>query len=513
MKVVFVATMRALDEAAIAGGIPGDVLMERAGSAAAELALSFTAGHFAPNHVRRWIVLAGKGNNGGDAYVVARVLRERDTRPVYLYATCPPDQLTGAARNHADRLPADVPVQVCTELPVAALAPGGIVIDGLLGTGVSGCPRAPFARWIAQVNASGLPVIALDVPSGMDADSGAGDLAITADLTITMALPKSGLVTPAGLARCGRLRVVDIGLPPALTAAAEACGEAVVAEDIRPLLSRRPHDAHKNRFGHTLVVGGSAEYIGAPLLAGTAALRSGCGLVTIGVPAGIRPLLHPPLAALIVRSLADAGGGNLGPDSDGSLAACLERSQAVVFGPGIGPSPTADAALAIVLRTPQPTVIDADGLRVLARHPELVKRTALTMVTPHPGEMRVLLAGFGLTALQEAPRATQARELARAHGLWVVLKGQGTLIAAPDGRVAVNTSGTSGLATAGSGDVLAGILAGFLAQGMDAWDAARAGVYLHGLAAEWSPVGDRALTADDVVAGIGPAFRALSPFG
>jgi NAD(P)H-hydrate epimerase len=505
--------MRALDEAAIAGGIPGKLLMERAGSAAAELALSFSARRFAPEHARRWIVLAGKGNNGGDAYVVARVLCERDARPVFLYSVCPRTELTDAARLHADRLPASVSVEVCAELPAAALAPGGIVIDGLLGTGVTGPPRAVFARWIDQVNASGLPVIALDVPSGLDADTGAGDLALTADLTITMGLPKRGLLTPPGLARCGCLRVVDIGLPPDLTAAAESCGEAVVTEDIRPLLPRRPHDVHKNRCGHALIVGGSAEYVGAPLLAGAAALRSGCGLVTIGVPASLRPLLHPPLDALILRCLADTGSGSLGPDTDGTLAACLDRSQAVAFGPGIGSNLAVDAALAVVLQSTQPAVIDADGLRALARHPELVKRHALTMVTPHPGEMRVLLAGFGLNALWEAPRVVQARELARTSGLCVILKGQGTVIATPDGRLAVNTSGTSGLATAGSGDVLTGLLAGLLAQGMNDWAAACTGVHLHGLAAELTAVGDRALTADDLVAAIGPVFRTLTPFG
>ena len=512
MKLVSVATLRALDQAAIAAGIPADVLMERAGTAAAEWAIDFCRERLHPSQCRGWTVLAGKGNNGGDAYVAARVLAARSKLPVTVYATDSPQSLSGAARQHACRLPSGIPVELCTELPAAALRAGSVIIDGLLGTGITGTPRPPFNRIIGQVNASGLPVIALDLPSGMDADTGLGDIVITADLTVTMALPKQGLLTPAGLARCGCLRCADLGFPPAAVAAAASCGEAIFAEDARKWLPRRRHDAHKNVFGHLLVAGGSRRYTGAPVLAGAAGLRTGCGLVTVAVPATVRPLIHSPLNALIFRALPDGGSGQLCAVAEDELAELLRQVQAVVFGPGAGADAGLVPALAAILHSSLPVVVDADGLRCLAQHPELLKRDAATLLTPHPGELRDLLNGFGLSELRDAERLRQAAALAARTQAVVVLKGQGTVVAAPDGRAAINTSGNSGLASAGTGDVLAGILGSLLAQGVNAWDAACLGVFVHGLAAELVPGGSRALTADDLIEHIGAAFQRLTPF-
>lgn len=505
MKIATAKEMRILEEAVIAAGTPAAELMFRAGAAAAEEAQRFVQPLVGSGQARRWIVLAGKGQNGGDAYVAARILAQTKTLPVFVYSTVPRDELTGAALYHANLLPSSVPVRVAAALPPEALAPGGVVVDGMLGTGVSGALRPPYDRLVAQVAESGLPVVALDLPSGMDADSGEGACA-PADLTVTMGLPKLGLFTAAGRPRAGIIRVADIGLPPVMVKSGEP--EAVMEADVRRWLPRRPQDAHKNRFGHVLVLGGSAAYAGAPMLAGAAALRSGCGLVTVAVPAGAREVVHSPLQALITESVPEASAARIRV-----LHPLLERAQAVVCGPGAGRGAHSRALARTALRTPLPVVLDADGLRELARSPRmLVGRKVATLLTPHPGEMRALLDAFDLHAEQDADRVVQAERLACRTRCWVALKGQATVLASPDGRLALNSSGTCGLATAGSGDVLAGMLGGLLAQGLAPWEALCAGVFLHGRAAELAPCGGRALVADDLFSLIGPAFASVSPF-
>ncbi len=513
MKIISVATMRALDERTIAAGVPGDVLMWRAGEGAYRELLDFVAQRLAPRHCRRFTVLAGKGNNGGDAYVVAKCLADSGRWPVSVYSVCPIEQLRGDALHYARQLPESVPLSTCSELPPDALAPGTVIVDGLLGTGIAGALRSPYDRLVAQVNGSGLPVVALDIPSGLNGDTGAAPGgAITADCTITMALPKAGLVSPAGRVYCGALRCVDIGIATQDVADAPGLGEALFAGDVAPILGRRRLDGHKNAFGHTLVLGGSCLYAGAPLLAAAAALRVGSGLSTVALPASARAQAPVPLNALIVRAVSDAGAGHFAPASVPDVEPLLAGATALVLGPGVGRAPETLAVLETALQTDLPVVVDADALHLLAGHESLIGRPAPTVLTPHPGEMRVLLAGYGLAQYISASRVECAAALAERLGLTVVLKGLGTVIARADGQWAVNTSGNQGLATAGSGDVLAGMLGGLLAQGVDCWDAVRLGVFAHGLAAELSACGERALAADDVVDLVGSAFKRLSPF-
>ncbi len=515
MKIVSVPTMQLLDRETIAAGTPAAELMERAGLGAFREIGAYIRDRLGAGLVRRLTVLAGKGNNGGDAHVVARLFAENTGLEVALFSVCPLCELTGAARYHADRLPAGVAVTVCGELPATALEPGGLVVDGLLGTGMSGPPREPSARIISQVNASGLPVAALDIPSGLDADSGhVGGEAVVADLTVTMGFPKRGMFAAAGPAHCGALRVVDIGIPAALADAEPDSGDATFAEDIRPLLGRRPHDTHKGACGRLLVAGGCLEYTGAPLLAGAGALRCGTGLVTVAMPAAARAVARPPLLALILRGVEDNARGCFADGADTGLEALASQADAAVCGPGLGAAAHVNI-LEFFLNSPLPLVLDADALRLLAANPHLAapRRAAATVLTPHPGEMRALLDGLNLGAARHAAREDQALALAGATGFHVVLKGAGTVVADPDGCAAVNTSGNNSLATAGTGDVLAGMIGGWLAQGLPAFDAARLAVFVHGRAAEIGSAGShRALVADDLPALIGPALRELTPF-
>lgn len=511
MKIISVQTMRDLDRWTIDSGVAETDLMARAAQAAFREILEFVEQRWALRHRARFLVLAGRGNNGGDAYVVARLLHECG-EAVCLHAVSPTTDLKGAARHHAEQLPAGLPVHFGSEIAADWLIPGTVVVDGLLGTGIHGTVRPPYQGLIAQVNASALPVVALDVPSGLDADTGHADPeAVVADLTVTMAQPKRGLLTPSGLQYCGCLRCVDIGIPEHFVERAPASGTAVFSRDVAAILGRRPRDGHKGTFGHTLVVGGSTEYTGAPMLTAAAALRSGCGLATAVVPASTRALLHPPLQALILRPAEDGGTGFLCDESVADVAGAASRSTVAVFGPGVGNPEYALPVLEALARTDLPLVLDADGLRTLALAPELASREPPTILTPHPGEMRVLLRAVGKGRLENAPRQEQAVAFAKSANVWTILKGHGTLIASPRGEAALNTSGTDALASAGTGDVLAGLLGGFLAQGLPPREASWAAVFLHGLAAEIGPTAARPLVADDLLSLIPEALGRLSP--
>jgi NAD(P)H-hydrate epimerase len=512
MKAVTVEAMRALDAQVIASGTSGYTLMERAGRGAFREMLRVLELRLPEVSRRAFTVLAGKGNNGGDAYVVARCLAEAGY-DVRVFAVCAPAELSGDALAHATRLPPGVPVQVVDQLPVESLSPGHVVVDGLLGTGFRGPLRAPYECLLAQVNASGCPVVALDIPSGLDGDSGqAGGVAITADWTLTMGLPKVGLLTASGLCHCGCLRCIDLGVPDRLLAALPAVGpEAFMLPDARALVRRRSRDAHKGTFGHVVVVGGSRLYPGAPFLSAAGAARAGAGVVTVAIPAGCQPFCAVP-ASLIVRRLADAGQGCFGSASVADLASLARGRNALVFGPGLGDAAEGREVLAQVIGCGLPLVVDAEGLRLLAAHPALALAARAGMVlTPHPGEMKALLSGFGCPVAPPGGRAEQAQALAAASGAVVVLKGLGTVVAAPDGRVAVNTSGSAALATAGTGDVLAGMVGALLGQGLEGWDAARLGVFVHGLAAETGLGAERALTADDLLERLGTAWSEIHP--
>lgn len=508
MKVVGARVLRDLDRATIAGGLPGEVLMEQAGVGAA-VELWAWCRRLPERHCRRFLVVAGKGNNGGDGYVVARWLAEHVSLPVRLFSVCPRETLRGEALCHARRLPPGVAVASGERLAAADLAPGTVVVDALLGTGSAGPVKEPCAGLIAQINEAGLPVVALDLPSGIDADTGTvANVAIRADLTITMGLPKPGLFRDEGLARRGILRVVELDYPAALLAAQPALFEAPFRQDLARWLGRLPATTHKGDMGRILVWGGSAPYPGAPLLAGLGALRLGAGLVTVAFPASLGPRLRPPALALILRPVDDAGGGChrhwepvLGTDQD-----------ILVLGPGLGRAPDTLDSVAAALAGPQPVVLDADGLEVFARHPGVLPRPAPTVLTPHPGEMARLLRYLDRAEWSRAERSQQALYLAQQLGAVVVLKGAATIVAAPDGRLAVNTSGTPGLASGGTGDVLAGMLAACLVQVPDPYFAAQLAVFVHGLAAELAPGGQRHLIADQLLDLLGPALRELSPF-
>ena len=460
--------MRATDRWAIGErGIPGIELMERAGTGLAALVgeLAIGDGPIA--------VVCGKGNNGGDGYVVARLLREAG-RAVTVLTTAPVEELEGDARTNADRLPGDAP----EPFSPAALEPCELAVDALLGTGFDGAPRGPAAEAIEALNSWGGAVVACDVPSGVDASTGAVQgAAVHALATATFGAAKPGLWINPGKAHAGAVRVVDLGIPPGAPVDPPAVG-LIHDAALLALVPRRRAGWTKFTSGHVLVAGGARGLSGAPCLAAEAAQRTGAGYVTACVPAAIETVFEVRLLEVMTRGLPDDDGAHTEAGVDAVLE-LAQRGGALIAGPGLGRTDGAQAFVRRLVREAEVAVVlDADGLNAHAGDlGALAARPAPTVLTPHEGELGRLL---GIDSDEvKARRLHHVREAAAAAGALVVLKGDDTLIAEPGGTVAVSPGASAALATAGTGDVLSGVIAAILARGVDPFAAACAGVRLH----------------------------------
>jgi hydroxyethylthiazole kinase-like uncharacterized protein yjeF len=502
MKLVTASEMRELDRRAIQDvGIPSLVLMENAGRTTYQiLRQEFPAlrGEVA--------VVAGRGNNGGDGFVVARYLANAGL-PVVVFLLGERDRVSGDARVNLDIL-AQLGVTVIEVLTdadlnpaVQRLAKAGLIVDALLGTGLNSPVQGLLATLIEHLKQLPTPVLAVDMPTGLSADTGAVlGVALKADVTVTFGWPKLGQLVPPGRGYVGRLWQVDIGIPPSL--AREAPLELTEAPNLRELLPPRPFGSNKGTFGHLLVLAGSEGKTGAAALASEAALRAGAGLVTLGIPASLNDILEVKLTEVMTLPLPEVMGARaLGKPALGPIQDFLGEKFTLALGPGLGTHPeTRELVCRLAHELPHAMVIDADGVNNLARDPACLEGAAgPRILTPHPGEMARLL-GLSVAEVQ-ARRLDLARQTAARFGITLVLKGAQTLVAAADGRVSLNPTGNPALASGGTGDVLTGLLGGFLAQGLTAWDAARLGVYLHGLAADYfvSRRGPRGMIAGDLL--------------
>jgi NAD(P)H-hydrate epimerase len=509
-------TMRAIDRWAIEdAGVPGIELMERAGTGVARAAERLAGS--APV-----AVVCGKGNNGGDGLVAARLLREAGHR-VTVVCVAPPEEFSGDARTNLERLPGEGPVRLngapwaqAGEAPpgtadsgAGALAGAGVLVDALLGTGFAGEPRGEVAAAIDAVNELGCPVVAVDVPSGVDASTGVvAGRAVRASLTVTFHAAKPGLWVHPGKAYAGEIETIDIGIP---RGAPQAASVGLIEPPVLDLLPRREAGSTKFTSGHVLVIGGSRGLTGAPRMAAHASMRAGAGYVTACVPVSLQAILAgSSTPEIMTRGLPDDDGSL---DSDGVqtvLDAAARGPLALALGPGLGRRERAVAfARSLAQHAQAPMVIDADALNAHAGHlADLAGRAAPTVLTPHAGELGRLLELDSAEIDRE--RLRHARAAAERSGAVVVLKGDDTLVADPSGRVAVSPGGAHGLATAGTGDVLTGVIATTLAQGLDAFTAAAAGVWLHrqaGREAARRLGGAEAVIATDVIAAL-PAARA-----
>lgn len=516
MRLVTGREMQEIDRRTIGGGhVPSLVLMENAGQAAAREALALLGDPAAGKRVE---ILCGKGNNGGDGLVIARALAARGVR-VRVHLTHPPEALAADARANAARLAGTgVELRTLPEQPAESLsdlsewlAAAHLSVDALLGTGVTDVVGGRLAALIALLERSSRRTLAVDVPSGVDADTGAVlGAAVRADVTVTFGLPKLGLVLHPGAEHAGRLVVADIGFPPAIVDAAAPDRHWVEDGLARSLLPRLAPTAHKYERGCVLVVAGSRAYTGAAALASEGALRAGAGLVHLVVPESIRAVLQAKLTEVIVHGAPETEDGTLAPAAGEVLAPLLERAGALAVGSGLGDSGATRAWVQQFLATAaRPAVVDADAVLAMPRPPHRAPR----VVTPHAGELHRWTGRPTRTALE---RLGSAAETAAEQQVVVLAKGGPTFVATPDGALLVNGSGHAGLATAGSGDVLTGIVAGLLAQGLGPRDAAALGAFLHGRAAEIATLhgSPRSLLAGDLLPNMGPAYRSLeSPSG
>jgi hydroxyethylthiazole kinase-like uncharacterized protein yjeF len=475
--------MRAVDRWAIEErGVPGLDLMERAGAGVAR-----GVERLAPDGPVT--VVCGKGNNGGDGLVAARLLRETG-REVVVICVTHPQELAGDARANLERLPGEPPLRPdgmpwdrAGAAPAAAggggdvLGSGAVIVDALLGTGFQGEPQGTVAEAIEAVNHSGTPIVSVDVPSGVDASTGGVvGPAVRASLTVTFHAAKPGLWINPGKAYVGELETIDIGIPGGapLEASIGLIEAAVVAA-----LPHRRASWTKFKSGHVVVVGGSRGLTGAPRMAALASMRTGAGYVTACVPRSLQDVVATAeTPELMTRGLPDEG-GTVTADATGAVLEATERGGSLALGPGLGRAAGAvEFARALARDADVALVLDADGLNAHAgRLADLGSREAPTVLTPHAGELGRLLE-LGSSQV-ERERLRHVRLAARRAHAVVLLKGDDTLIADPSGRVALSAGATPALATAGTGDVLTGVIAALLAQGVDAFTGAAAGVWLH----------------------------------
>lgn len=491
--------MRAIEQQAAKVGLPSDVLMENAGLAVAQHIKKWLGSVLG----RRFLVLIGPGNNGGDGLVVARHLHDWGAN-VTVYSPSP-------------RAKSDSNLQLCRKREIeileggasldAVLAATEVVIDAFFGTGSSRPPDGDFKQALLKVKearsrSKDLKVVALDLPSGLNADTGAvDDACVPANLTITLGYPKHGLFLFPGAGMLGQLIIADIGIPPAL--AEHIATEVITKEKIRAILPKRPPDANKGTFGRVLVCGGSINYIGAMYLACEAALRVGAGLVMLATPKSLQPILASKLTEVTYAPLPESEPGVVAAEAAEAVRPFLTNSDVLLLGCGLGQSVAALSFVeALVDRSSElaPLVLDADALNLLAKTPHWwQKLPSDAILTPHPGEMS-RLTGLSVEEIQSR-RLSVARDSAMSWQKTIVLKGACTVVASPDGRASVNPTINPGLASGGTGDVLAGAIAGLVAQGLSLRDAAVAGVFLHSQASETArkQLGDAGMLASDLL--------------
>lgn len=486
MKLVTAEQMRGLDSAAIqTWGIPSLALMENAGRRTVEVMLA----RYGDPEGSTVAIFAGPGNNGGDGLVIARLLAARMARPV-VFLLVPAEKLKGDAAVNFTRLH-EFPVRVIevaatTELDEAApiVAESWAVVDGIFGTGLMREVSGIFAAAIAAINAATSPVVALDIVSGINADSGRIlGLCVKADVTVSFGVAKIGQAVYPGRQYTGKLEVVDIGIPPEVVADKDIRLE-LLGREVGSLLPPRPPLSHKGTYGHLLVLAGSTGKTGAAMLCGLGALRSGTGLVSLGVPHDLNHIIETGLWEAMTIPLHATVRGILSIEAYPVILDSLSGKQALVVGPGIGiAGETAELVKKLYQKVELPLLIDADGLNILATDTGLLQNPpGPRILTPHPGEMARLL---DVTPAEvAADRLGAAREFAGRNQVYIVLKGADTLVVDPAGNAAVNPTGNPGMACGGMGDVLAGLIGGFLAQGLPPWQACCLGVFSHGLAAD-----------------------------
>lgn len=515
MRILNADQMREADRRTIQDiGIPSLVLMENAGRQVVAAVESL----YADLAERRVAIVCGKGNNGGDGFVVARTLQQRGVE-VAVFVIGRVTEITGDARINLEILGrigqtvVEVADETAWELHGAEITSHDLIVDAMFGTGLSAPLTGFYETVVADLNEAGVPIVSIDLPSGMSADTSdlIGD-AIDATVTVALGAPKLPLVLPPAESKSGEVVIADIGIPADVFDRLDGPRiELLTRDQMRPLIPARAVDAHKGDFGHVVVVAGSVGKTGAAVLCAHGAMRSGAGLVTVASPRSCQPTIAAHAAEYMTEALDETPDGTV---HFAAAAAVLGiDADVIVAGPGLGRGEGVTTFVRELLdKYDGPLVLDADALNAFADEPSLLvgREGRDLIVTPHPGEM-ARLVGCSVEDLQ-ADRIGIATDFAKRHRLYVVLKGYRTLVVTPDEKVFVNPTGCAGMATGGTGDVLAGMLAAWLAQLLDAEAACRLAVYLHGSAGELADAdnGEVSMTAGDLVDHIGDAVLELT---
>ncbi len=510
MKVATAAEIRQLDREAIDTlGIPGIVLMENAGLQVVQVMNAY----FPHLKQQKVLVACGKGNNGGDGLVVARHLNNQGVDVRVTLLTEKP-QLKGDAKINFDIAEKmNIPIVEITsneQLPAFRnlLLQADIVVDAILGTGLNDAVKGLYKHVIESINKAHKPIIAVDIPSGLSADTGmVYGSCIKADVTVTFAIPKRGVILYPAADYVGALEVVDIGIPKTLLSSSGIKVHLVEYANVQGVFRKRMPNTHKGTYGHVLVIAGSPGKSGAALMAGRSALRAGAGLVTLAVPENLRAPLEIPTLEVMTASLPETAQGTVSVDAYEHIMNLVQDKRVVAIGPGLSVHPSTVELVFRLIRTLEiPMVLDADAINAVAQNPEiLLEAKAPVILTPHPGEMARLVPNIHI----QNNRIPVAQESARKYNVCLALKGVRTIVASPDGNVFINPTGNPGMATAGTGDVLTGIIAGLIAQNVIPVEAAKSGVFLHGVAGDLvvKAKGEYGLLAGDLIEAIPNAIK------
>ena len=515
MKVVTAAEMRKIDQDTIDGiGMPGIVLMETAGS---EIVRAIER-HYPT--AQRIGILVGKGNNGGDGLVIARQLAHAG-RDVFICLVSPPDSFTGEARTNLD-IAYNLGLQIEETLTDVSTYVKNhrceLLVDAIFGTGLHSNVQEPISTIINEINKLSIPILAVDLPSGLDADIGKPlGTCVKADRTLTIGLPKRGLLLQPGAELAGQLEIVDIGFPQQVIDAQNINVNWTTENAAANWLPLRASDSHKGSYGRVLVIAGAIGMTGAAALASEAALRVGAGLVTLAIPKSLNTILEVKLSEVMTLPLPETENGSLAESATQYILEYADRNQSVLaIGPGLSQHPETVALVHQLIKENSEQgldlqmVVDADGLNALAKAKELIPLlNEKAVITPHLGEME-RLTGMPIQTLA-ADRISTAKQFTQKYGLTLVLKGAPTVTSNSNGEVWINPTGNPGMATAGMGDVLTGVITGLIAQKVPSANAATLGVYLHGLAGDIAAdtIGIHGLIAGDVLKTIPLAISSL----
>lgn len=488
MRLVTASEIREMDSLAIKEmGISGTVLMENAARGAVRVFIDY----FEPSPGSSITILCGRGNNGGDGYVMARYLHEIGMN-VRVAVIGDMSRISGDALVNLEilgRIGVEINEIESDEKWKSfndAIKSCDFIIDGLLGTGLNSPVRGSFKNVIDDVNASGKRVMSIDIPSGLNADNGkVMGAAVKADITVTFGFPKPGLLVFPGADFAGHLALIDIGIPGTVSSRFETGHDLIEPHDFMQLLSNEKGDVHKGKRGHLLILAGSEGKTGAAALCAMGALRAGAGLVTVGIAESLNPVLEKKLTEAMTVALPETKEKSLALSAKEDILRLMDNKTAVAIGPGLSTNPeTVNLVCEILKLLKLPVVLDADALNALSMVPDSLKYLDRSKIlTPHPGEMS-RLAGLSVKDIQ-TDRIETSRRFAKEWQCNLILKGAGTILADPDGMVSINPTGNPALASGGTGDVLTGMIAGFLARGLTPVKASRAGVYLHGMAADY----------------------------